>query len=195
MNKIYKISKSESPWGDYGRILIHGLTAHLDRKEGLLQLERTGPYVPPITFPGIGNIIVTSSFLSIINNSKLSGISFQPVIKAHIVKLDWKKWNLTNPEPDFYPESGEPEDYILEREHSEQIADELGNLYELILRVEAEIDRKNNFSIYEDSIPDLDFFMAKGVLYNYVSEKAKHWLSNNASEYISFEEIRIIKRT
>ena len=146
MNKIYKISKSESPWGDYGRILTHGMTEHLSRKEGLLQLERTGPYIPPITFPGIGNIIVTSSFLSIINNSKLSGISFQPVIKAHIVELDWKKWNLTNPEPDFYPESGEPEDYILEREHSEQIADGLGNLYELILRGEAEIDRKNNFS-------------------------------------------------
>lgn len=36
-------------WGDYADILINGVTRHLGRKGELLQLERAGPYVPPIT--------------------------------------------------------------------------------------------------------------------------------------------------
>src|SRR5262249_14925382 len=53
---------AETPWGDYGDILFHGMTAHLDRHDEMLQLERTGPYMPPITFPGIGDIVVTDAF-------------------------------------------------------------------------------------------------------------------------------------
>jgi hypothetical protein len=51
-------SVTTSDWGDYGDMLQHGM-AHR-RTDGRLALERTGPYVPPITMPGIGDVVVTS---------------------------------------------------------------------------------------------------------------------------------------
>ena len=43
---IYKLKNREMNWGDYDDILVSGMTAHLERHNDLLQLERTGPYVP-----------------------------------------------------------------------------------------------------------------------------------------------------
>src|SRR5262249_4504338 len=58
----YLMSPPESPWGDYCEILVQGMSTHLPRKNGLIQLERTGPFVPPISFPGIADVVVTDSF-------------------------------------------------------------------------------------------------------------------------------------
>lgn len=51
--------EKQAPWGDYGRLLRNGMSAHLPRQEGMIQLERTGPFIPPISFAGVGDIIVT----------------------------------------------------------------------------------------------------------------------------------------
>jgi hypothetical protein len=56
------LERPESPWGDYGDILRHGMTSHLGpASDGLAQLERTGPFVPLISFPGF-DIVVTDGF-------------------------------------------------------------------------------------------------------------------------------------
>jgi hypothetical protein len=55
--QIYILREAGAPWGDYGNILVHGMSAHAGRSmDGRIRLERTGPFVPPITFPGIGDI-------------------------------------------------------------------------------------------------------------------------------------------
>src|ERR1035438_5894652 len=59
--RFYRIQANRFvPWGDYGSILQHGMTGRLGRVDGLLSLERTGPYMPPITFPGIGDVVLSS---------------------------------------------------------------------------------------------------------------------------------------
>jgi hypothetical protein len=78
---IYILRNAEMPWGDYGNILLSGMTSHLDRKNGLLQLERTGPFVPPLTISGISEIVVTNAFKQQLEKSSLSGFNFQPLIK------------------------------------------------------------------------------------------------------------------
>ena len=70
--KFYRVS-SRSLWGDYGNILISGMSRHLPRKDNLIQLERTGPFIPPITLPGIGDIVVTSDL-----KNELEGFQFHP---------------------------------------------------------------------------------------------------------------------
>ena len=195
MKKIYSISEPKSNWGDYGHILMHGMTSHLNRKNGLLQLERTGPFIPPISFPGVGDIVVTSSFMDKLKQSNLSGLTFLPVLKKQIVELACHKWDLKIEEPEIYPESGEPEDYITERPHSEKISNELGNLFELCIEEKAEIDRERDFALIQDSIPNIDFFRARSVLHNYVSENAKEWLISNIGDYVTFKEINQIKRS
>ena len=82
---IYALDASRMPWGDYGCILLSGMTSHLERQNGLLQLERTGPFVPPISLPGIADIVVTNDFKHLLEGSGLTGFTFQPVIKKHIV--------------------------------------------------------------------------------------------------------------
>lgn len=59
---IYILQNAKMPWGDYGSMLLSGMTSHLPRKNGLLQLERTGPFVPPITLSGVDEIVVTDTF-------------------------------------------------------------------------------------------------------------------------------------
>jgi len=108
-------------WGDYGDILQHGMTADVPRVDGRLALERSGPYIPPITLPGIGDIVLTSEAQKLLESSALSGFSFLPVEKALVVELHWETWNLDAEQPTQFPESGEPEDYILRKRTSPTI--------------------------------------------------------------------------
>ena len=122
------------------------MSAHLRRKDGLIQLERTAPFVPPISFPGIGDIVVTDAFRRELEASDLTGFTFAPVLKARIVESTWETWDRTAPEPAEYPPSGEPEDYILSRPHSRKLADEMGDVWEVVLNdgaiVDTDIERR-----------------------------------------------------
>jgi hypothetical protein len=185
---------AETPWGDYGDILMHGMTVRLDRDDGMLQLERTGPYMPPITFPGIGDIVVTDAFKVQLLAAGFKGLSFRPVRKARVVELNWESWDR-NSEPLEYPESGEPEDYVLARSHSPQTAASLGDLWELVLPVVAGIKRVPSGGRQADVriVVSLDawsgeqLFRADGVLYNYVSDSGQEWLAGHVGEHVSFE--------
>jgi hypothetical protein len=201
---IYTLNEPELPqWGDYGHILISGMTSY-PRKDGLFQLERSGPFVPPISFP-VGAIIVTNEFKEGLCKSGLTGLSFKSIIKSRIVHLEWQKWDRNAEDPKEYPSTGEPEDYILERPHSPDIADKIGKLWELCLEEHAEvlrvsrnasewgminwspIDYKNNIIVLLNSWDGIDLFKARGAAdYCYVSEKAKSWLEQTIPEWISF---------
>src|SRR6202020_580856 len=103
---------SRSLWGDYGSILINGLSRHLPRKDNLIQLERTGPFIPPVTLPGLGDIVATSDLKIDLEASDFNQLTFAPVLKARIVEYRWEQWDLTSENPAEYPETGEPENYI-----------------------------------------------------------------------------------
>lgn len=96
------------------------------RVGGRLSLERTGPYIPPITLPGIGDIVLTSEARKRLEGSGLAGFGFVPVEKTLIVELHWDAWNLDADAPPEFPDSGEPEDYVLGKRHSATAAEALG---------------------------------------------------------------------
>ena len=133
VNQIFILGRPRQipDWGDYGDILRHGMTSHLPRAGDHLQLERTGPFIPPVTFPGISDVVVTD-----MARRKIAGIlpnlRFRSLVKTHIVKSNWDQWNHTAREPAQYPESGEPEDYILAEPHDSLVAERLGELWELV---------------------------------------------------------------
>jgi hypothetical protein len=91
-----------------------------------------------VSFPGISDIVLTD-----VAKNKLSALIpqlvFRPVRKTRIVRLDWLEWNASAPEPPFYPESGEPEDYVLAHESDEVLAAEVGAMWELVPEIDAEI--------------------------------------------------------
>lgn len=122
------------PWGDYGEILLSGMTAHKPRtREGLLRLERTGPFVPPITLAGLGDLLITDAFRTSLEESPLAALAFRPVEKARIVRLRWEHWDWTADDPQEYPDGGEPEAYILDRPHDRELAMEIGPIWEVLL--------------------------------------------------------------
>jgi len=175
---IYNLEAPPSVWGDYDDILLSGMTSHLERLDGLLQLERTGPFIPPISFPGIGDIVIRDDFKKSLENSGLTGLAFQPVIKRHIVFLEWEKWDRTADEPAEYPSTGEPEDYILEKPHSPELAQQIGEMWELCLVEYAEFKEAQ-----------MDWFRRKGTVKNFVSSRAKNWLEQTAPQFVSFKPV------
>lgn len=191
---LYMLSSPLYPWGDYGDILMAGMTSHLEREDGRLQLERTGPFVPPIALPGIGEIVVTDAFRSALEASGLSGMHFQPVIKTRIVRLNWEAWDATAPEPQEYPDTGEPEDYILLRPHDADLSAQMGDLWEICLEQHARTERVSGTSniggeeiyLIRSSWDGTDVFRSEGVSFVYVSDKAKSWLEATVPEWVTF---------
>ncbi len=182
---IYVISAPEPPWGDYGDILMQGMASHLDRQDGLAQLERTAPFIPNLSFPDIDVIVVTDSFKVELETSGLTGFSFVPVIKARIVHLDWHRWDISADEPQEYPDSGEPEDYLLERPHSPELSEQVGLLWELRVSVSTTANRDNIFQ-QSDSWNGEDWFRVEDWGYTFVSERTRTWLEARVPNLVAF---------
>jgi hypothetical protein len=191
MADFYKLEAPEVPWGDYGAILAHGMTAHLPEVGGLLQLERTGPYVPPITFPAGSDIVVTAAARTLLEASGLTGFDFRRVIKARIVRSAWETWDRSAPEPLEYPESGEPEDYILGRPHDEVLAEALGELSEVDIAPSARVLRGDAVRLVAASWNGRDFFRAAEVRRTFVSERARRWLEETFPDHVSFRGVAL----
>ncbi|HEX5081214.1 MAG TPA: hypothetical protein VFY40_04150 [Blastocatellia bacterium] len=194
------LCSKDTPWGDYGRMLMHGMTSHLPRtSEGLLQLERTAPFVPPITFPGISDLVVTDNFRQRLDSSGLTGLSFMPVKKARIVTLEWERWDRKAPKPAFYPESGEPEDYILSRRHNPKMAEVVGELWEIALTVGLRtqrprpvVERMEEIEVLLSSWNGADLCRATGVGYVYASDRAQQFFLNEVCDYVAFRDCTVV---
>jgi hypothetical protein len=182
-------------WGYYGAILQHGMTARLRRAAGFLQLERAGPYMPPITFPGVEDVVLNSAGRRLLETSGLTGFTFQAVHKTRIVDLRWHDWDLTAAKPREVPASGEAEDYILERRPDSRIAEEMGDIWELVVPVTAKIGRARE---KVDSARELylelgswngaDIVRGNGFGSPLVTERARAWFEEYLGGYTQFEE-------
>lgn len=195
--KFFKLSgKSIIPsgWGSYGRILQHGMTGQSSRVNGNLALERTGPYVPPITFPGLGDILLTEEARRLLASSDLAGFTFRPVEKKLIVPLRWELWDLSAPEPPIYPAGNEPERYILDQEHSNEIAAAMGDIWELVIPITAQAvaDRPEKrgmpwiFRVNQSTWNGNPIFRSNNG--TYLTEEARDWFSERWQQFVSLQE-------
>jgi len=196
---FYRLDKPKVPWGDYGSILVHGMSSSWRNDDTApLELQRTGPFLPPISFP-LSRIIVTDAVRGELESSGLTGFSFVPAIKKTIVRLDWHEWDLFADEPAFHPEGGEPESYILGNEHSPTLAARMPELWAMVIPLGAmEVrvpegvhysDTKGQIFIRAGSWKGTDFFHADTTLYNYVSPLARSWLLDHYPAWLSFKPV------
>jgi hypothetical protein len=188
--RFYRLRRPEPPWGDYGDILFHGMASRSN--DGELELERTGPFVPPISQPG-RYVVVTGEFLSRLRESGLKGIEVGRVKKKRIPMIDWREWEPFGTKEIKYPAGGEPENYILRRKHSSETADALGELWELRFKPGIQISREGGYHLVLSSWDGSDFVVARDEhpIYNYVSQEARGWLIQNAPEWVAFEDEQV----
>lgn len=192
LNRCYILDSAPAPWGDYGEMLTHGMATI--SAEGVVQLERTGPFIPPISFPGMVPI-VTQALREELELSGLTGFSFGPVVKQRIVQLDWHLWDRTRPDPKKYPFEGEPEYYIECEKHSPAAAEAVGELWALwipkIARVKRDqriVESRSQLHLVASTMKSSDFAGSDDVGFYFVSEKAKAWLEARVREWVAFEE-------
>ncbi len=191
------LDRAPHPWGDYGDILVHGMADAQGRAaDGALELERAGPFVPPITFPGIPAIVVSDDFRKQLEPSGLTGFTFRPVRKARIVLLKWHAWDQDTPEPLEFPDSGEPEDYVLQKPHDPKVAEAMGPLWEIVLSPGVTVEREpapgpaNRDALYvlPRTWSGADIFLADSVAYIYASERAQDWFLRTVPHWVSFKD-------
>jgi hypothetical protein len=193
--KIRERSIVSRGWGDFGYILQHGMTDHLPRVEGRLALQRVGPYIPPITLPGIGDVVLTSEAQKLLESSTLSGFSFLPVEKTLIVELHWETWKLDAEQPAEFPESDEPEDNILGKPHSHDAAKKLGELWEIvvpstatILRPMRAVSSYRELCIDQSTWNGSDLFRGEGYGSILFSERGRDWFCEHWGNYVQFDQ-------
>lgn len=191
---VYVVDDANAPWGDYGAILYNGLLSDPERESGdigVLRLERTGPFVPPVTFPGRGTIVVTSEMKSAMIKAGFKGISFQPVRKVRIVDLSWQDWDQSAPEPFQYPEFDDPVGYILYKHHSPKVSAAIGDLWEVILSDSAKVVRHKDpegttsFEYVSGSWNGNDLFSVDENYYIYCSPRAHQWFKQHFEQWVS----------
>jgi hypothetical protein len=191
--RVYVLRASATPWdhwGDYADILVHGMTSHLERRSGLLQLERTAPFLRGVTFPGVSDVIVTSPIKSQLNDA-LPKLDFRPVALRRIVCLDWHLWDKSRKTPLRYPKFGEPEDYILERKHDPEAAAAMGALWELVPEIVPTIQAEGG-ALCGSSYRGQHFVRADEYGgYNFVSNELREALEAVAPGDVAFDHPEI----
>ena len=196
-NEAVWVMRPTGPWGDYGRILVHGMSSHLARVEGRLQLERTAPIVPPLSLPGIGHVVVTAALREQLENAKIAGMTFRALDKAHVVHLDWSAWDRSAADPAVHPASGEPEDYVLARPHDEAAAASLGDLWELVPYVGGRADRSTvsegprryRYTLRPGTKPAADIFRAENMRAVFVTERLRRVLDGLVGGVVEFHPV------
>lgn len=189
---FYILNRVRDPWGDYGDMLTHGMAGRAG--DGVLELERTGPFIPPISQPGMPGIVVTDEFRIRVEESSLTGIAFQPVRKTRIVNVPWHDGSRGASAPLHYPKGGEPENYILRLPHHRTVSEQIGTLWELVPRNVCFTTRatsiargSNDITLVTQDWDGSDIFLAEGVLYHYVTGKARDWLIANSRQFVDFK--------
>ncbi|MDB5328304.1 MAG: hypothetical protein JWM57_3873 [Phycisphaerales bacterium] len=186
--QLYTLGTPSPPFGDYGDILIHGLVEIA--ADGTTLLMRTGPFVPPITQPAFA-VIVTDSVRAAMEVQQFTGFTFVPATKRRIVHHDWQGWDPCAGEPAEFPESGEPENYVMQGVHDPKSASEMEELWELRLPPIPgfQISGSSDFDAAKYSGQDICKMQRLGG-YVYVSQRLRDWFTANYPEWVTFTPAR-----
>ena len=171
------------------------MTSRLGRSsKGFLRLERTGPFVPPISFPH-GSIVVTSEFQKTLDKSDFGPFQYMPVEKAHVRDLRWEHLDRTALPPSI-SDAGDPEYLILGGPHSPKAASMMGDLFEVKLKAGAKVtsekireSRRIKYisRVDPESWDGSSLFHPEGKLLRIATEEFALWLGRQAPQWFSTE--------
>ena len=202
---LYRLRQTNI-WGDYGNILMTGLCAVRDKRTGHLDLERAGPFVPPMIFnvDHVGYVVlVAESLREKLNRAGFGDLAFKPTVKKRIVNIPWHTWDKQAKYPPIIPEGGEPESYLLDRPHSEEAASKMENIWEFIAPVlDFKIKKREpvrpfcwRWYITRPKGEHRGLFRPPGdghVLF--INDEGREWFEREADGWVDFDEVTVVAR-
>jgi len=184
MSTYYQLEGGVAPWGDYGNILWNGWTEETQEcGTSKILVSRTGPFVPPITLP-FGRVLVTSEFRKKLATEGFSGLSFVPTEYKKVVHIAWEQWDANAQEPAFYPDTNEPEGYLLEGAHDERLATTMPTLWAWNVASTIGLQVQGSNAFRGERHPGTD--VAREYFIFWISERMKRWLEENGGRWLSF---------
>ena len=181
-------------WGAFSIVLVSGSFGDPMRVDGVLQLERTGPFMPPVTMPETGSLVLSADAADEVRR-QWPDSELLPVHKSKIVMIRWETWDRSNEDPFLIPCDGEPDSYILDGLHSEAASAGLGDLWELPLTEGADATfvklgpGERDILIRSSTWNGADVFtVGRGIIV--VSETGKKFFESVANEWLSFRELK-----
>jgi hypothetical protein len=202
---IYRIKEIDTEWGSFGSVLISGFLGFDDADEDEddyverdFELLRTGPFVPPIFFPG-GSCMVDETTKEELLEPGFQGLHFTPVKVGKMVRCDWHLWDRTKDfDYDKFPdiEIYCPEDLIKRSKSDADLLSSAGTYWKLkggVAQFEwIELsDSGDTLSWSKSTINELDFFTPSDTLV-YVSERVRAWMEPKVSEWVKFEAVTVL---
>jgi hypothetical protein len=182
MAQFYQLLASPAPWGDYGDVLRSGLLA--PRQEDVrpvVEIERTGPFIPPITFP-FDAIVVTEATKARMETGSFMGLQFAPARYVKVVRLDWHNWDLLAPEPQRYPAGGEPENYIIKRRNCDRTTASMPAIWSFDVPSTPGLQVRGSDRFRLNHAPNADIFRENSI--HWVSERMRVWLEGNLGDWV-----------
>lgn len=111
------------------------------------------------------------------------------------VELHWEDWDLNADQPQQFPDTGEPEDYILAKPNSPSASAALGELWELhvsatatVLRPQPIVDSYSDLKLDIDTWNGCDLIRSAGYGSVLFTERARRWFAERWADYIEFLE-------
>jgi hypothetical protein len=184
--KFHEVLSGPYPWGDYGRILVHGLVDFDEEQSRSCPcVMRADSWTSEIALP-LGLMYVTERIKTAIINADFNSIEFQPVRVTKAVKIGWREWDMSTDAPKVYPAGSEPENYILRRKHNEVVCSEIPPLWNVngSKIVGPFNDWASQWNDGDSSTPDLASLL--GGLAFYVSPRLKSLLLSVAGGSVEF---------
>ncbi len=197
--KYYIIKNRDMPWGDYGNILFSGLLTVMDDDYNdidIHEIERTGSYIPEIYCANSTNMVVNEEVKNLLEKETITGIeNFHDTVFKKIVNIDWQSWDFNNEDPKFYPETGEPIDYIEDGENDIDQHNQSIKFYSVKIKESTTNLIKSENSIYrlENDNLNIDLFIPNNMNRIVSSEKFKKIIESEGIDTLKFIEIQTPK--
>jgi hypothetical protein len=194
-------------WGDYGSVLVSGY-ARRETDDAPLALHRTGPFLPPLSFPRITNtgghaVIVSDDLKRELVSLNLPGVTFRDAAKSRIIPVAWEKWDLNAADPAVRPAEGEPENYVWNEKHDAACADKMSRAFELVVPVgPIGVDRVEDpdWGFVDEFVATSDAAEVPSISrshpkYGYVivDDSMRMWLEKQVGPWVRFSPVRRVR--
>ena len=111
--------------------VVHGITTHLSRVSGRLQLERAGPAIPEFSCPVRSSLLVTAEGRAAMQAGPFKDILFRKVDYANVVDIDWDTWETGEDIPDEFMNIYLPEFIMNGGNHCPELAEIMPKVWEV----------------------------------------------------------------